>query len=447
MKVLLSAYACEPNKGSEPGVGWNIANAIAQEHEVWVLTTATHRSGIEAELADQGIHPGYRDPSQSKSRFESFESSNQLTQKSKANLHWIYLDPLGWIYDWETGGKGIQWDVHLHHYLWQIAAYFKVKNLHKTIGFDLIHHATYGRYSAPSFLSFLPIPFVWGPVGGGESAPLSFWKDFNFKGKLYEFLRQVARISGEFDPFVRLTARNSSIALACTPETAQRLQAIGVQHLAWVSGQTGISRAELAQLEALKIPGATQLQGEPIDRPVRFLSLGRLIHWKGFHLGVRAFMAANLSNAEYWIVGTGAEESRLKTLVAQAGWDDRIKFLGALPRKSALEVMAQCDVLVHPSLHDFSPTVCLEAMAAGLPVICLDLGGPSRQITDETGMRVAAINPTETVTGLAQAMEQLSRDAGLRSRLGLAGQQRVREFYLWETRGKEYSSLYRSLKQ
>jgi glycosyltransferase involved in cell wall biosynthesis len=412
MKVLLSAYACEPNKGSEPGVGWNIANAIAQEHEVWVLTTATHQKGIEAELA-KGV---------------------------ASKLHWIYLDPFGWVYDWETGGKGIQWDVHLHHYLWQIAAYFKVRQLHQTIRFDLIHHGTYGRYSAPSFLSFLPIPFVWGPVGGGESAPLSFWKDFSFKGKLYEFLRQVARFSGELDPFVHLTARRSAIGLACTPETAKRLKAIGVKRLEWVSGQTGISAAELAEFEQLK----TQSSSET-DRPVRFLSLGRLIHWKGFHLGIRAFMEANLPNAEYWIAGTGAEEARLRTLVEEAGWGDRIKFLGALPRPEALKVMAQCDALVHPSLHDFSPTVCLEAMAAGLPVICLDLGGPSRQITDETGIRVAAVMPTETVTGLAQAMTTLSQDLDLRSRLGASGQQRVRESYLWETRGRDYSALYRSL--
>jgi glycosyltransferase involved in cell wall biosynthesis len=415
MKVLVSAYACEPNKGSEPGVGWNIANAIAQEHEVWVLTTATHQRGIEAELE--------RSPA--------------------SKLHWIYLDPLGWVYDWETGGKGIQWDVHLHHYLWQIAAYFKVKKLHQTIGFDIIHHATYGRYSAPSFLSFLPIPFVWGPVGGGESAPLSFWKDFNFKGKLYEFLRQCARFSGELDPFVHLTARNSAIGLACTPETAERMKAIGLQRLEWVSGQTGISAAELAQFEQLK--SSEPCDPNQADRPVRFLSLGRLIHWKGFHLGVRAFIEADLPHAEYWIAGTGAEESRLKTIVETAGWGDRIKFLGALPRPEALQVMAKCDVLVHPSLHDFSPTVCLEAMAAGLPVICLDLGGPSRQITDETGIRVKAVTPIATVTGIAQAMQKLSQDSELRSQFGKAGQQRVREGYLWETRGKDYSALYRSL--
>ncbi len=418
MKVLVSAYACEPNKGSEPGVGWNIANAIAQEHEVWVLTTATHQRGIEAELS-KGV---------------------------ASKLHWIYLDPLGWVYDWETGGKGIQWDVHLHHYLWQIAAYFKVKTLHETIGFDLIHHATYGRYSAPSFLSFLPIPFIWGPVGGGESAPLSFWKDFNFKGKLYEFLRQGARFSGELDPFVHLTARNSAIGLACTPETGARMKAIGVKRLEWVSGQTGISAAELAQFEQLKAASFSNQTPQSIaDRPVRFLSLGRLIHWKGFHLGVRAFVEADLPNAEYWIAGTGAEESRLKSIVDQAGWGDRVKFLGALPRTEALEVMAQCDVLVHPSLHDFSPTVCLEAMAAGLPVICLDLGGPSRQITDETGIRVKAVTPIATVTGLAQAMTTLSQDPEMRSRFGSAGQRRVRESYLWETRGKDYSALYRSV--
>lgn len=416
MKVLVSAYACEPNKGSEPGVGWNIANAIAQEHEVWVLTTATHQRGIEAELK----------------------------LGAAAKLHWIYLDPLGWVYDWETGGKGIQWDVHLHHYLWQIAAYFKVKTLHETIGFDLIHHATYGRYSAPSFLSFLPIPFIWGPVGGGESAPLSFWKDFNFKGKLYEFLRQVARFSGELDPFVHLTARNSAIGLACTPETGARMKAIGVKRLEWVSGQTGISAAELAQFEQLK--NSPQIADQiATHRPVRFLSLGRLIHWKGFHLGVRAFIEADLPNAEYWIAGTGAEESRLKSIVDQAGWGDRIKFLGSLPRTEALNVMAQCDVLVHPSLHDFSPTVCLEAMAAGLPVLCLDLGGPSKQITDETGIRVTAVNPIETVTGLAKAMTTLSQDPEMRSRMGSAGQRRVRESYLWETRGQDYSALYRSL--
>jgi glycosyltransferase involved in cell wall biosynthesis len=405
MKVLISAYACEPNQGSEPGVGWDTACAIARDHEVWVLTTATHRSGIE-----------------------SFGSSD-------LNIHWVYLDPLNWVYDWTTGGKGIQWDVHFHHYLWQIKAYFVAKRLHKTVNFDLVHHATYGRYSAPSFLALLPIPFVWGPVGGGESAPLSFWKDFDFKGKLYEFLRQVAKISGEFDPFVHLTARRSAIALACTPETATRLRALRVPRLEMLPGQTAVSETDWEMLQGLKSIRDAQFG----DRPVRFLSLGRLIHWKGYHLGVRAFLAAKLKNAEYWIVGTGAELESLKVL---AKGDDRIKFLGSLPRTQALHVMAECDVFVHPSLHDFSPTVCVESMAAGLPILCLDLGGPSIQVTDETGIRVSANHPRQAVHDLAQAMMDLELDREKRDRMGMAGQARVREFYRWETRGALYRRLY-----
>ena len=417
MKILISAYACEPNKGSEPGVGWETACAVDRVgHEVWVLTTTTHRSGIEAEL----------------------------THRSELNIHWVYLDPFNWVYDWTTGGKGIQWDVHLHHYLWQIKAYFVAKRLHRTIGFHLVHHATYARYSAPSFLALLPIPFVWGPVGGAESAPLSFWRDFGWRGKVYEFLRQVARFSGEWDPFVHLTARRSALALACTPETADRLKVLQVTRLEVLPGLTAVSEADWQLLESLRFRRQANREASPEEPPVRFLSVGRLIHWKGYHLGIRAFLAAKLENAEYWIVGNGSELERLQGIAAG---DRRIQFLGNLPRSQALQVMADCDVFVHPSLHDFSPTVCIEAMAAGLPVVCLDLGGPNVQVTSETGIRVRAIDPPQAIQDLAEAMTALAQGGDRRQVMGVAGQARVREFYRWEVRGQIYSRLYETLDQ
>ena len=416
MKILISAYACEPNKGSEPGVGWETACAIDRVgHEVWVLTTATHRSGIEAELAHRSA--------------------------DLSTIHWIYLDPLNWVYDWDTGGKGILWDVHLHHYLWQIKAYFVAKRLHRTIGFDVIHHVTYGRYSAPSFLALLPIPFIWGPVGGAESAPLSFWRDFEWRGKLYEFLRQVAKTSGEWDPFVHLTARRSAIALACTPETADRLKKLHVSRLELLPGHTAVSEVDWQLLEPLRSKREARQKANSL---IRFLSVGRLIHWKGYHLGVRAFLAAKLENAEYWIVGGGSE---LEALREMAAGQPQIKFLGNLPRSQALQLMADCDVFVHPSLHDFAPTVCVEAMAAGLPIVCLDLGGPSVQVTDETGIRVRALDPDQAVQALAQAMTALATDGDGRRSMGVAGQARVWEFYRWEVRGKIYSRLYETLSQ
>ena len=407
LKVLVAAYACRPGQGSETGVGWNLVKELAQSHEVWVLTRENNRSAIEAEL----------------------------TRNPIPTLHVVYCNLPGLLGNW----KKLGWAVHLHYALWQLQAYAVARQLHREIHFDISHHITYGRYCAPSFLAFLPIPFIWGPVGGGETAPYAFWQDFSWRGRGYELLRDLSRWTGELNPLVRFTAHRSAIALACTSETAARLSQIGAKKIEMLSGQTGINQQELAQLKAL---ASTEVPLTP--QPIRFLSLGRLLHWKGFHLGLRAFAEANLPNAEYWVVGDGAELMRLETLVEQLEIGDRVRFFGSLPRDKALSLLGDCDVLVHPSLHDFSPTVCLEAMAAAKPVLCLKLGGPAQQITEETGRRVAGNTPEQAVRDLAIAMTELA-DPQLRAGLGQAGQKRVSEFYNWETKGQVLIKLYEQI--
>ena len=109
--------------------------------------------------------------------------------------------------------------------------------------------------------------------------------------------------------------------------------------------------------------------------------------WKGFHLGLQAFARTQHPDTEYWIVGAGPAERSLKALAHRLGIADRVLFLGHQPRSEVLQIVQQCDVLVHPSLHESGGAVCAEAMAAGRPVICLDLGGPGLQVTAETGIR------------------------------------------------------------
>ena len=124
----------------------------------------------------------------------------------------------------EEGAKG---GTHLYYYLWQMGIYFLAKRLHREVGFDLVHHVTFVNYWMPSFLALLPVPFVWGPVGGGESAPRAFFRTFSLRGRMYEYLRNLARFVGEHDPFTRLTAQKATIALATTSESATRLRCLG----------------------------------------------------------------------------------------------------------------------------------------------------------------------------------------------------------------------------
>jgi glycosyltransferase involved in cell wall biosynthesis len=406
MKVLLSAYSCEPGRGSEPGVGWNIAQEIAKYQEVWVLTRPDEsQQVIEAELARNPV----------------------------PNMHFVYFTTpiLGSL--WKVGQSGA---MQIHYYLWQIAAYFVARKLHREVSFDIVQHVTFVKYSCPSFLSLLPVPFVWGPVGGGESAPKIFWQDFSLKNKIYETLRIFNRWIGENDPFTHLTARRSATAYATTEDTAQRVRKMGCPCVQILS-ESGLSQEEIESLTQLPLPSGSS---------VRFMTMARLLHWKGIHLGLRAFAQAHLLDTQYWICGEGPELDRLQSLSVDLGISDQVKFWGRLPREQTLSKLAECQVLVHPSLHDSGGWVCLEAMAAGRPVICLDLGGPGQQVTAETGLKISNFNNLhQVITDLAAAMVKIAGDEQLRVEMGKAGRVLVQNKFAWEAKGQFLSQLYEKI--
>lgn len=402
MKVLISAYSCEPGRGSERGVGWNVACEVAKHHEVWVLTRPDEsKTAIEAELA---VHP-------------------------IPNLHFVYFTMPFWQDSMRLGQSGA---MQLHYYLWQVQAYFVGRRLHKEIGFDIVHHVTFVKYSAPSLLSFLPVPFVWGPVGGGESAPGKFWKDFSLRARLYELARDMVRNIGQRDPLVGLTIRNSAVVRATTDDTASRLYSMGASQVDIVP-EVGLLDEEISALNQFPLdPSPT----------IRFISMGRLLHWKGFHLGIKAFAQAGIADAEYWLVGDGPELANLKRLAVECGVADKVKFWGRLSREDTLERLGESHVLVHPSLHDSGGWVCVEAMASGRPVICLDLGGPAIQVTEETGFKVAAQTPAQSVQDMAVVMQKLARNPELRILMGETGRQRVDQLFSWKAVGRRLNELY-----
>lgn len=388
-------------------MGWNVAKEVAKRHEVWVLTRPDEsKDAIEAELAANPI----------------------------PNLHFVYFTLPFWQDSMRWGQSGA---MQLHYYLWQIQAYFVARRLHKELDLDLIHHVTFVKYSSPSFLSFLPIPFIWGPVGGGESAPKPFWRDFSFRARLYELARNLVRGIGEKDPFVRLTVKKSAVVRATTKDTADILESIGASQIQIVP-EVGLLDDEIDMLGRYQFPE---------NAPIRFISMGRLLHWKGFHLGLQAFAKANLPNAEYWVVGDGAELENLQNLAEELGISDRVKFWGRLSREETLANLEQCHVLVHPSLHDSGGWVCIEAMAAARPVICLNLGGPAVQVTDKTGFKISAHNPSQATDEMASAMTRLAQEPELRASMGRAGRQMVNENYSWQVISDRLDSLYHEMVQ
>ena len=404
MNVLLSCYSCIPGRGSEPGIGWNAAKQVARFHTVWVLAHGEGRQEIEA----------------------------ALTKEAFPNVQFVILDLPSWALFWKKGRRGQR----LHYYFWQLAAYFVARKLHRKVEFDVVHHVTFAQYAAPSFVALLPVPFVWGPVGGGESAPAAFWWSFSLRGKLFELARSLGRVLGEHDPFVRLTARRTALGLATTEETARQMRLLGCKRVSVMPG-IALPQEEIQHLSSMPTRYSS---------PFRLLSVGNLIHWKGYHLGLQAFAQFHhkFPESEYWLIGQGPEHNRLKRLAANLGIEKRVTFWGDLPRQQVLEKLSDCDVLLHPSFHDSGGWACLEGMAAGRPVVCLDLGGPGLQVTDDTGIKVKAGTRAQTVADLAKAFVALT-DVQLRMRLAKASRRRVEEHFDWAGKGESMNRIYQDM--
>ena len=383
-------------------MGWNLVQQVSNFYETWVITRTNNREPIERVLP------------------------TDVTR----NIHFIYFDLPRWMAFWKRGRRGLQ----LYYYLWQLGAYFAVRKLHREIGFDLVHHVTFVKYWAPSFLALLPLPFLWGPVGGAESAPLRFWFSLSFRGKLYELLRYFVRGLAKLDPFVRLTAQRAVMAMATTRETEERLRALGCRRV-FVFPQVALPGAEIRLLGGMCAR---------MTSPFRVVSIGYLMHFKGFDLGLRAFARFHreFPASEYWLIGEGPERGRLERLARELDVTGRVTFWGSETRTEVLEKLADCDVLLHPALHESGGLVSLEAMAAGRPVICLDLGGLALQVTEDTGIRVPAVSPQQAVAALAAALSRIARDPCLRASLARAGRERVQQHFNWERKGLCLASMY-----
>lgn len=414
MKVLISAYACEPDKGSEPGVGWNWVQQITRSHEAWIITRENNRDSIHRAMADSQI----------------------------PNAHFIYVDLPAWARFWKRGSRGAR----LYYYLWQIRAYFSGRKLNQKVQFDLGHHVTFVNDWMPSFLCLLPFPFVWGPVGGStHRAPVSFWREFGFRGFLYEIARTFGILVGRYlDPFVWMTRNRASVIIAMSEGAVSGFPA-SVRNKVLPIGNVGFSIGELPEyLQAVAKPAATNDSHTPI-----VFTAGRLVHWKGYSVLLKSCAAYRKAGhtLQLKIGGTGPDEARLRRLAKKLGIDDCVTFLGRLPDRDAVfDQLNSCDIFVMPTFHDGPPVVFLEAMAVGKPVICLDLGGPSEIITSECGVKLAVISLSQVINDLAEAINRLGSDAELRGRLGAAARERIRSNFNWEKKGDTVASIYQSLK-
>ncbi len=187
------------------------------------------------------------------------------------------------------------------------------------------------------------------------------------------------------------------------------------------------------------------------------VNIGRLARWKGQDVFVQAAaqVAQDHPEARFALVGGYDPDDRgsgelsggpayfaeLQRLCASLALADKLIFTGHV--SDIATVYASADMVVHTARRpEPFGRVLIEAMAANLPVVATNTGGPAEIVVNgETGLLVPAVD----VEALAQAMQRLSADADLRHRLGHAARQRVATQFDLKTQVEKIELLYTSI--
>ncbi len=367
-KVLVSAYACEPGKGSEPGAGWLWALAAAKRSRVWVITRANNRGSIE------------RDPA-----------------SANVSLTFVYVDLPRPFVRWKRRGR---W-VRLYYVLWQVHAMLVARRLHARERFDVVHHVTFANIHLPALAAAVDAPFVLGPVAGGQRVAGAHYRYLGVRGAALESALLGARLVARANPLVRLAWRRAALILVNNRETAALLPRA--------------FRAKAVVRPGQCMPAAEAAPPTPADRPPIAICSGRLHRFKGVELAIRAI--AELPDWRLLVVGDGPDGPRLHALAHRLGVAARVEFVPAQSQQELWRLMSTCDAFLLPSLKEGGGFAAAEAAALGLAVVAFDQGGPAALAAYYGFEGIRLVPPAEGYRGLARELRLVGKRAGRGGRL------------------------------
>ena len=404
IRVLMSAYACEPNKGSEPGVGWNWAIQMANWNEVYVITRSNNKDVIEAYLKRNPVE----------------------------HLHFYYHDCSALKRKLKKLPNGI----FIYYKMWQKEILPLASRIIEQEKIDLIHHVTFNEFRTPGELYKLSCPFIWGPIGGGQFYnPVFKNAYFSQKDLLKERMRNIINIFYlKFSTNIRNAVRDAAAILVADQSTESIMpntrRYIRLLETGYNLDRNGTKKYDVSY------------EHSPLDHPINLLWVGGIWPRKGLKILLDALNESEFYDYKLKIVGEGEDKNKCEKLVKQYGLEDKIVFLGKLSYEMVNSLYDDADVFLFTSLRDTSGNVVLEAMSHGLPVICINHHGVGEMVTDFTGIRIEPESYEKVKNGFKSAIEKYYEMPKLMKLHGEAGRQRIEENYSWEHNAEIMRQIY-----
>jgi glycosyltransferase involved in cell wall biosynthesis len=388
LNILLSAYACEPDKGSEPGVGWNWAVHLSKKYNVYVITRTNNKESIEKYMASHG----------------------------NEHLHFFFYDCSPII---KKMKKILPGGIFIYYRIWQKNILSLAKFIVKEYNIDIVHHITFNEYRTPGVLYKLNKPFVWGPIGGGQFYnPVTKNAYFRKSDIVKERLRNmVNRLHLIFSMDIK-NAIKKSAAILIADQSTERIMPKCRSYYRLLETAYNTERN-----------GIKAYNTHTGD--IKLLWVGGIFPRKGLKILIDALGESSFQNYQLMIVGDGKDRKLCEALVKKYGIENRVFFKGALSYIEVNNLYDFADVFIFTSLRDTSGNVVLEAMSHGLPVIAFKHHGVGEIVTEETGELISIIEYEQLKKSLINNIVKYYNNPLLIEQKGKMGRNRIETVYSW----------------
>lgn len=402
VSILVNAYACSPNMGSEPGMAWNWCVNLAKYCELHIITEGEFRNKIEELLP---------------------------TLPQGKNMH-FYYNPVSEEIRKMCWNQG-DWRFYKYYREWQHKTYLIAKDVIKHNHIDIVHHLNMIGFREPGYLWKIEgVPFIWGPVDAKEKFPVEYLDGASLKAK--SFIRLKNFITGlqlRLSSRVRNAVDRASFVISASSESQKSFK----KHFDIDSpliNETGCYISN--NIKEFKDKNTFDL-----------LWVGKLDFRKQLSLAIRTLAKLNSQYIRLHIVGSG-DSSRYKSLVESLNISHQCIWHGTISHDEVQKIMQDSDILFFTSIAEGTPHVVLEAIGNGLPVVCFDVCGHGDSVNEKVGIKIPLSNPKQSIEDFANAISLLEKDRTLLKHMSENCKLRQEELS-WDNKALQMVELYKKI--
>ncbi|MCD7847489.1 MAG: glycosyltransferase family 4 protein [Oscillospiraceae bacterium] len=358
-----------------------------------------------------------------------------LEENGNINIHFHYV-PVPHVLGKLLKGRKFYFASYV---IWQWYAYKEAKKLHIKEHFDIAHHVAIADFLIIGLLWKLDVPFIFGPVGGGQETPYEL-RDYVQKYRRNERIRSLINNFALSLPSYKKGCRKAAEIFVSNDETVSVMR----KHLGF-----NIKLTQMCELgvDDEYLEDRKELAHENNDI-IHILVSGRLMYRKGIELLLDAVKVLE-TNIPYVVdlYGGGHQIEDVKQQIIDRKLQDIVIMHGKVPFEKMPKVYADADIFCLPSLRETTGTAVIEAMANKLPVVALNQNGVKYLVEEDAGILAEIGTKEETIRNLAAALKTLIESYELRVVLGNNGYEKLRNKYTWKKKTEEMTGIYKSVIQ